>query len=82
MRAIIGGAQDRLLREHNERAWLAWHVAALSRAKKMPKLKTMMSKAASRRTQTWQEQMAVMDAWVAHTERAEERLKHRKQKKR
>lgn len=29
---------NRLTREQNDRAWMAWHVAALGRAKKMPKL--------------------------------------------
>lgn len=67
MKAIISGAQDRMLREHNERAWLAWHTAALMRAKKMPNIKKLMSKAPGRTAQTWQQQMAVMDQWVAHT---------------
>lgn len=59
------------MREHNERAWLAWHIAALQRSKKLPKLKTLFSKATSRtRRMTWQQQMAVMDQWVAHTQRA------------
>lgn len=61
---------------------LAWHVAALTRAKRMPKLKTLMAKAAARRTQTWQEQMAVMDAWVAHTARAEQNRQKLRKKKR
>jgi hypothetical protein len=53
-------------RLHNRTAWLAWHVAALSRAKKLPTLKSMMvSKKQPQRRQTWQEQMAVMDQWAA-----------------
>lgn len=48
---------------------MAWHIAALSRAKKMPKLKTMLAKKPSSARQTWQEQMAIMDMWVAATRR-------------
>lgn len=69
MEAIVGGANDRLLREHNERAWLAWHVSALQRTKKLPKLKNLISKPAASKRQTWQQQMAVMDQWVVHTRR-------------
>lgn len=59
-----------MTREHNERMSLAWHIEALHRTKRLPKLKTLMAKTATRRKQTWQEQMAVMDAWVTHTHRA------------
>jgi len=30
------GAQDRLQREHQNNAWLAWHVVALGRQDKLP----------------------------------------------
>lgn len=69
MSSIIGGANDRIVREHNQRAWLAWHIAALQRAKRLPKLKTLLAKSASRSRLTWQQQMAVMDQWVVHTNR-------------
>lgn len=39
MAAVI----KRLSREQNERAWLAWHIAALGRVKKLPKLKDLMT---------------------------------------
>jgi hypothetical protein len=42
---IMAGRGDALARQHNERAWLAWHIAALPRAKKFPKLEKMMVKA-------------------------------------
>lgn len=32
-----------LEREHDERAWLAWHIAALPRERKFPRLKQLMS---------------------------------------
>ena len=36
------GADERLQREQNARGWLAWHVAALSRARKLPDLEKVM----------------------------------------
>lgn len=72
---VIAGVNMRLVREHNERMSLAWHVAALQRAKRMPKLKTLFAKAAERKTQTWQQQMAVMDMWAVHTVRVQRALK-------
>lgn len=54
-----------LSREQNERAWLAWHIAALGRVEKMPKLAEMMTiKRSARRVPTWQEQAAAMTAWA------------------
>jgi hypothetical protein len=38
----------------------AWHVAALLRAKKLPKHETLMHRSAkAKKSQTWQEQMAI-----------------------
>lgn len=48
--------------EHNARAWLAWHVAALYRSKKLPALKTMLWREKKRR-QTWQEQLKIAELW-------------------
>jgi septal ring factor EnvC (AmiA/AmiB activator) len=54
---------------YNERQVLAWHVAALQRTKRLPKLKTLLiedePQAPKRKRQTWQEQMAVMDQLAA-----------------
>lgn len=36
--------EDRRIREHNERAWSAWHIAALQRTKKMPALRSLYAK--------------------------------------
>lgn len=65
--------QDREIREHNARAWLAYHVAGLSRVQKMPKLEKLQMAAPSnrRRRQSWQEQMAIMSQWIAVTHRIE-----------
>jgi len=37
------GAGDRLEREHRDRAWLAWHVEALSRQEKLPDAETFIT---------------------------------------
>lgn len=42
MKARLDGAAKRIKREHNLTAWLAWHVEALHRTKKLPKLREMM----------------------------------------
>ncbi len=78
--AIVSGANDRLLHQHNELVWLAWHTAALIRAKKMPKLEKLMAKNASHKRRSWQEDMAAMDQWVAHTAKIARQNKVRAQK--
>lgn len=42
MQAHLDGCAERMKREQNERAWLAWTTAALTRCKTMPKLDKMM----------------------------------------
>jgi len=42
--AFLEGVQLRLEREHQARAWLAWHIAALPRAKRLPKLEDLLGK--------------------------------------
>jgi hypothetical protein len=56
---IATAARRRLENEHNARAWHAWHVAALQRQKRLPRLDTLMIRRRSERAQTWQEQMQV-----------------------
>jgi hypothetical protein len=62
---LIEAAARRWEREHNARVWLAWHVAALSRVKKMPDLKRMLKTNTSKPRQTWRQQMAIMGEWSA-----------------
>lgn len=60
MLTIAAGARRRHMAEHNGRAWLAWNIVAIDRARKMPTLKQLMidpDRAARR--QTWQEQLAI-----------------------
>lgn len=66
IRNILDGYTERLADQHNERAWLAWHIEALARQKKLPKLKSMMHGAGSKtkRRQTIEEQLAIAVQWT------------------
>lgn len=56
----------RLTREQDDRAWIAWHIAALGRAKKLPKLHEMQTgrkrRKAPSRKQSSEIQLAQMKA--------------------
>ncbi|RVK61942.1 hypothetical protein CN162_01475 [Sinorhizobium meliloti] len=67
IRVVLDGVAIRLRREHNDRAWLAWHIEALARQKKMPRLKELAraSTAKPRRRQSIEEQIAIAQAWTA-----------------
>lgn len=64
---ILDGVSNRLKREHNDRASLAWHIEALARSKKLPKLKDLMHDAPkkSKQRQTVEEQIAIAHRWTA-----------------
>lgn len=64
---ILDGVTAGRRSEQNDLAWLAWHIEALSRAKKLPKLKDMMHDApvSSARRQTVDEQIAIAHRWTA-----------------
>lgn len=67
---ILDAAANRLKREHNERAWLAWHIEALARQKKLPKLKTLLhGDDRPKRVQTPQELEAITRSWLASRHR-------------
>lgn len=68
---MMEAAADRARRAHNDRAWLAWTGAALARAKRLPKLKTLQiaGRAKPARPQTAEERMAVYRQWAAATSR-------------
>lgn len=63
------------MRQHNERAWLAWHIAALPLLKRFPKLEKLQLRTGKKTRQTWQEQLAVMDRWAAVMNRLEPKAK-------
>lgn len=63
---------QRRRREYNDLMILAWQTANLSRAKRMPSLKSQLARDPTPR-QTWQEQLAIMKAL---TKANSERKKH------
>jgi hypothetical protein len=64
MHCIATAARRRLEAEHNGRVWLAYHIAVLSRQKRIPSLQSLMIPT-RREPQTWQEQMAICKAIAA-----------------
>lgn len=65
---ILKGAGARLSREHDANAWLAWHIEALARTKKLPKLEEMQSgKPQKRRRMTSAEMISMAHLWTAAT---------------
>lgn len=65
---ILRGAAHKITREHELAAWLAWHVAALSRQEKLPPLRSVMPKAKSTAKRSsndnWQSKYAAFAAWA------------------
>ena len=58
----------RQMAEHDGRAWLAWHIAALPYVKPFPDLSALLSSApakAAPAAQTPEEQLAIALAWTA-----------------
>ena len=70
---ILKGASANLRRRHDEAAWLAWHIEALARAKKLPKLETLLSQQSKqprkRRQMTPEEMISMAHLWAAATTR-------------
>lgn len=60
--ARIEGARRRLIAEQDGRAWLAWHVAALSRQTKLPDLETILTQRKQPEPQGPAEQAVALDA--------------------
>lgn len=55
----LKAATYRLEREHNARAWLVWNTVALGRAKRLPRLDTLLIRRRSGKQQTPAEQMQI-----------------------
>ena len=56
MQTIALATAHGAVRDHNDRAWLAWNIAALSRTKKLPKLQSLQMKLPkAKRRQTLEE---------------------------
>ena len=64
--AVVKGYSERLRNEHDGRAWLAWHVAAFERSKRLPALKSVLSAKKLKRQSSTQIKGA-LDAWVTAT---------------
>ena len=63
----LEGARRRLDREAREMAWAVWHVAALSRTKKLPRLNQFLPvERAAPKARGWRADLA---AWQAYAER-------------
>lgn len=70
---IMRGCTNRAKREHNDRAWHAWHTAFLTayapqKSREFVKLKKLQAKdAASQQEQVpdWRAQLAKVQAWVS-----------------
>jgi hypothetical protein len=62
---IALATRQRLINEHNERAWHAWHVAALPMQKRLPRLDTLLITRRSNATQSWRDQMMICRAIAA-----------------
>lgn len=56
---IVLAAQQRMINEHNGRAWLAHTIIALDRQKRLQRLEALQIKRRRMRDQTWQQQMAL-----------------------
>lgn len=65
MALVFDGVRMRLEREHQGRAWLAWHTAAMPQMKKFPALDKLMGVKRETRRQTVSEIEAVLMAWAA-----------------
>ena len=61
---VLEGAALAIEREQRRDAWLAWHIAALSRMQRLPKLEIVMPKkrpAPRSGARTWQDQLKMID---------------------
>jgi hypothetical protein len=74
VKLLFEAAAARHEREHNERAWLAWHTAAFHRTKKMPQLRDIQTKHTARKRQSWREQWEVMAEWAHRRSIAKARM--------
>lgn len=68
--AVMEGARRRMDREHDSRAWLAWHTAFLpyAEADKRPRYADLLSRpgkaAAAPARPRWEDEFAAAVAWV------------------
>jgi hypothetical protein len=66
--AVLVGAARRRETEQQRLAWAVWHIEALHRSKRLPKLADLTGKRDRPvRRQSWQELEALCRAWAART---------------
>ncbi|MEP6827916.1 MAG: hypothetical protein ABJA10_07560 [Aestuariivirga sp.] len=58
-------------REQKNRAWLAWHIAALGRVEKMPSLEKLMGE--NEIEQSQDEMIAIATGWAIQAKRRQQR---------
>lgn len=61
---IFEGKAEQFVREHDERAWLAWHISALPRSKRLPPLKKLLSKRRSKKPQSAEHMLLIAKQWT------------------
>ena len=59
------GAAARLDRDHNERAWAAWHIAYLPMAKRAVPLSDLLVGMKAAPPKPWQDQLSAWEAYAA-----------------
>lgn len=67
LRVVFDGALRQARRDHDARAWLAWHMAALSRTNRMPRLSELTTQK-ERPAQDWQANLAAWESYIASRE--------------
>ena len=60
---MLAGNADRLKREHNDRAWAAWHAGMIGRAAKPPRLQALLIRDQPK-AQSIKEMIAHAGAWT------------------
>lgn len=76
---VLNGVGLRLKQEHNERAWLAWHIEGLHRMKRLPKLRELMGDEVKPGKRMTPEQLeAVTRAWLESTRKRDGKLRNRR----
>lgn len=63
--AEMRGVSARLDREHNERAWAAWHAAYLPMAKRAVPLSDLTVGQRKKPPRSWEEQLSAWEAYAA-----------------
>lgn len=69
---ILEAEGRRLHRQDTDRAWLAWHIEALSRWEKLPALKDLVPRrtaAGAAKKPDWRQDFAAFSAWAESRKR-------------